>query len=69
MAKFKTLLLGTAVGVVILALLVHWIGRDTLATYRADLLFYLQAHLYLVVVSMVLALLVAPFSRNACSPQ
>ena len=58
MAKFKTLLLGTAVGVVILALLVHWIGRDTLSTYRADLLFYLQAHLYLVAVSMVLALLV-----------
>lgn len=58
MAKFKTLLLGSAVGVVILALLVHWIGRDTLSTYRADLLFYLQAHLYLVAVSMVLALLV-----------
>lgn len=37
MAKFKTLLLGTAVGVVILALLVHWIGMDTLRTYRADL--------------------------------
>ena len=58
MAKFKTLLLGTAVGVVILALLVHWIGMDTLRIYRADLWFYLQAHLYLVAVSMVLALLV-----------
>jgi osmoprotectant transport system permease protein len=51
-------LLGGAVIVVVLALLVHWIGISTIEHYREDLLFYLQAHLILVLVSMFAALLV-----------
>ena len=42
----------------VLALLVHWIGISTIEHYREDLLFYLQAHLILVLVSMFAALLV-----------
>ena len=41
-------LIGGAVVVALLALLVHWIGIDTIQHYRDDLLFYLQAHLMLV---------------------
>jgi len=51
-------LLGGAVIVAVLALLVHWIGISTIEHYREDLLFYLQAHLILVLVSMFAALLV-----------
>lgn len=51
-------LLGGTVIVVVLALLVHWIGISTIEHYREDLLFYLQAHLILVLVSMFAALLV-----------
>lgn len=51
-------LIGCAIVVAILALLVHWIGIDTIAHYREDLLFYLQAHLLLVLGSMLAALLV-----------
>lgn len=51
-------LLGWAAVLVILALLVHWIGIDTIARYRDDLGFYLQAHLVLVLASMVAALAV-----------
>lgn len=51
-------LLGFAVLIAILALLVHWIGLETLKHYQDDLLFYLQAHLMLVLVSMLAALLV-----------
>jgi osmoprotectant transport system permease protein len=45
-------LLGWAAVLVILALLVHWIGIDTIERYRDDLVFYLQAHLILVLASM-----------------
>ena len=51
-------LLGWAAVLVILALLVHWIGIDTIARYRDDLGFYLQAHLVLVLASMAAALAV-----------
>ena len=51
-------LMGWAAALVILALLIHWIGIDTIAHYRADLWFYLQAHLMLVLLSMVAALAV-----------
>ncbi|WP_416427535.1 ABC transporter permease [Pseudomonas sp. App30] len=50
--------MGCAAAVVILALLVHWIGISTIEQYQEDLLFYLQAHLILVVASMAAALLV-----------
>ncbi|TLX53289.1 ABC transporter permease [Stutzerimonas nosocomialis] len=51
------LLAGLAVLVVVLALLVHWIGVQTLRDTRGDLLFYLQSHLLLVGASMLMALL------------
>ena len=51
-------LIGAAVVVALLALLVHWIGIDTIARYRDDLGFYLQAHLVLVLASMAAALAV-----------
>ena len=51
-------LLGWAAVLVILAPLVHWIGIDTIARYRDDLGFYLQAHLVLVLASMAAALAV-----------
>ncbi|MBD8622711.1 ABC transporter permease subunit [Pseudomonas sp. CFBP 13727] len=51
-------LLGGAIIVAVLALLVHWIGISTIEHYREDLIFYLQAHLILVLVSMFAALLV-----------
>lgn len=51
-------LMGCATVVVVLALLVHWIGIDTIKHYREDLLFYLQAHLLLVLCSMFAALAV-----------
>ena len=51
-------LIGCATVVVILALLIHWIGIDTIRHYQADLWFYLQAHLMLVLASMLAALLV-----------
>ena len=51
-------LIGAAIVVALLALLVHWIGISTIEHYQDDLLFYLQAHLYLVLASMFAALLV-----------
>ncbi|WP_263142159.1 ABC transporter permease [Pseudomonas sp. RIT-PI-AD] len=51
-------LLATLAVAVLLALLIHWIGPPVIRHYRADLLFYLQAHLFLVLVSMLAALLV-----------
>ncbi|MFJ2332653.1 ABC transporter permease [Pseudomonas helleri] len=51
-------LIGCAAVVAVLALLVHWIGISTIEHYQDDLLFYLQAHLYLVLASMFIALLV-----------
>lgn len=51
-------LIGCAVVIAILALLVHWIGISTIEQYREDLLFYLQAHLTLVLASMLAALVV-----------
>ncbi|MGK9067221.1 ABC transporter permease [Stutzerimonas chloritidismutans] len=42
----------------VLVLLVRGIGMDTLRASRGDLIFYLQAHLYLVGASMLLALLI-----------
>ena len=51
-------LIGGAVVVALLALLVHWIGINTIEHYRDDLLFYLQAHLILVLASMLAALVV-----------
>jgi osmoprotectant transport system permease protein len=51
-------LMGCAAAVAVLALLVHWIGIDTLKQYQGDLWFYLQAHLLLVLASMLAALVV-----------
>ncbi len=51
-------LLGGAVVIALLALLIHWIGISTIKQYQDDLLFYLQAHLILVLVSMLAALVV-----------
>ena len=51
-------LIGGATVLALLALLIHWIGISTIERYRDDLGFYLQAHLYLVLVSMFAALLV-----------
>ena len=51
-------LIGGAVVVALLALLIHWIGINTIELYRDDLLFYLQAHLILVLASMLAALVV-----------
>ena len=51
-------LVGCAVVIAILALLVNSIGIETLRHYQDDLWFYLQAHLILVLVSMLAALLV-----------
>ena len=56
--RFGKGLIGCATVVVILALLVHWIGIDTFKHYREDLVFYLQAHLMLVLCSMFAALVV-----------
>jgi osmoprotectant transport system permease protein len=52
------LLAGLVALVVTLVLLVRWIGIETLHDSRGDLLFYLQSHLLLVGVSMLLAVLV-----------
>ncbi|QXI29416.1 ABC transporter permease [Pseudomonas vanderleydeniana] len=51
-------LTGGVIVIALLALLIHWIGISTIAHYQADLWFYLQAHLYLVLASMFAALLV-----------
>ena len=51
-------LLGGAVVIALLALLIHWIGISTITQYQDDLLFYLQAHLLLVLFSMLAALVV-----------
>lgn len=51
-------LLGAATIVVILALLIQWIGLDTLRHYQDDLWFYLQAHLELVLASMLASIVV-----------
>ena len=51
-------LIGSVIVIALLALLVHWIGISTIERYQDDLLFYLQAHLYLVLASMFAALLV-----------
>jgi osmoprotectant transport system permease protein len=56
--RWKPLLFGGLAGAVALFLLVRWIGWDTIVGQRDDLTFYLQAHLYLVVVSMLAALVV-----------
>ena len=56
--RYGKVLFGVLAAIVALAGLVHWIGPGVLRHYRADLLFYLQAHLYLVLVSMAVALLV-----------
>ncbi len=49
-------LIGGALVIALLALLIHWIGINTIEHYRDDLLFYLQAHLILVLASMLAAL-------------
>jgi osmoprotectant transport system permease protein len=51
-------LTGCVATLAILALLIHWIGVSTIVHYQDDLLFYLQAHLFLVVMSMLAALVV-----------
>ena len=56
--RYRKGLIGCVAVVALLALLVHWIGISTIEHYQDDLLFYLQAHLYLVLVSMLAALLV-----------
>jgi len=54
--RWKPLVLGAAAGTVSLLLLVRWIGWDSIVDQRDDLLFYLHAHVFLVVVSMLAAL-------------
>lgn len=56
--RYRTGLAGAAVVPAILALLIHWIGVETVLRYQEDLLFYLQAHVILVLVSMLAALLI-----------
>lgn len=51
-------LMGCVVVIALVALLVHWIGISTIEHYQDDLLFYLQAHIMLVFVSMIAALVV-----------
>ncbi|WP_026144916.1 ABC transporter permease [Pseudomonas asplenii] len=51
-------LVGGVTVIALLALLIHWIGISTIEHYQADLWFYLQAHLYLVLASMFAALIV-----------
>ncbi len=51
-------LLGGVIVIALLALLVQWIGISTLKQYQDDLLFYLQAHVLLVLASMLAALVV-----------
>lgn len=51
-------LLGAVALVAVAALLIHWIGSEVLEQHREDLFFYLQAHLYLVFMSMFAALAV-----------
>lgn len=51
-------LLGALAAAALLTLLVHWIGLNVIRHYRDDLQFYLQAHLFLVAVSMLAALAV-----------
>jgi osmoprotectant transport system permease protein len=51
-------LMGGALVIALLALLIQWIGINTIEHYRDDLLFYLQAHLILVLASMLAALVV-----------
>jgi osmoprotectant transport system permease protein len=59
MSKSTGRVIGGVIGLgVVLALLVYWIGTDTLRDSRGDLLFYLQSHLLLVGVSMLLAVLI-----------
>ncbi|MBP2270922.1 ABC-type proline/glycine betaine transport system permease subunit [Pseudomonas sp. BP6] len=68
-ARYGKGLLGWAAVLVILGLLVHWIGIDTIARYRDDLAFYLQAHLVLVLASMAAALAVSTPAGIALSRQ
>lgn len=56
--RYGTGLVGCAAVLAVLALLIRWIGVDTVLHYQDDLVFYLQAHLTLVLVSMLAALLV-----------
>lgn len=56
--SFGKVLLGAVALVAVLALLVHWITPAVLAQHREDLIYFLQAHLYLVFVSMLAALAV-----------
>nr|WP_276583352.1 ABC transporter permease [Pseudomonas sp. RIT-PI-S] len=51
-------MVGCAAVLAVLALLLHWIGIDTVRHYQDDLLFYLQAHLLLVLASMLAALVI-----------
>jgi len=50
--------MGGVIVIALLALLIHWIGISTIEHYQADLWFYLQAHLFLVLASMFAALIV-----------
>ncbi|WP_263260353.1 ABC transporter permease [Pseudomonas entomophila] len=56
--RYGTGLVGCAAVLAVLALLLHWIGIDTVRHYQDDLLFYLQAHLLLVLASMLAALVI-----------
>ncbi|MBB5189348.1 osmoprotectant transport system permease protein [Silvimonas terrae] len=72
-AWFKRMTLGLVAGFAVLAALVWVIGPDQIAPYHEDLVYLGQRHLYLVGVSMALALLVGvpsgvllsrPFARR-----
>ena len=56
--RYRKGLIGCVAVVALLALLVQWIGISTIEHYQDDLLFYLQAHLYLVLASMFAALVI-----------
>jgi osmoprotectant transport system permease protein len=61
-------LMGGVIVIALLALLVQWIGISTIRQYQDDLLFYLQAHVMLVLASMLAALVVGIPDRHCLEP-
>lgn len=72
-APYRRLLLGSLLFIAVIALLVYGIGWETLKSRREDLIYLGQQHMFLVVCSMLLSLLVGipsgillsrPFARR-----
>ncbi|RNW10042.1 ABC transporter permease [Serratia nematodiphila] len=72
-APYRRLLLGSLLFIAVIALLVYGIGWETLKSRREDLIYLGQQHMFLVVCSMLLSLLVGipsgillsrPFTRR-----